>query len=167
MSSPLILERSKYQFLKERLLADWPTLDEETLRDTLEGITNLHEMIAAVIRSALVDQALQSGLRSRIDDMKERLARLEARGDKKRRLVLEAMTESGLTKLEEADFTASLRSGSPALMVVTEQDIPCEYWVPQPAKLDRHAVLTELKRGVEIPGAHLSNATPVLSVRTK
>jgi hypothetical protein len=99
--------------------------------------------------------------------MKERLARLEARGDKKRRLAFEAMTESGLTKLVEADFTASLRSGSPALVVVTEEDIPCEYWVPQPAKLDRQTILSELKRGVGIPGAHLSNATPVLSVRTK
>lgn len=163
----LSLETSKYLLLKERLLAGWPSLDEETLGDTLEGITNLHEMIAAVVRSALVDHALQSGLRSRIEDMKDRLTRLEERGDKKRRLALEAMTEAGLPKLVEADFTASLRSGSPALVVVTEEDIPCEYWVPQPAKLDRQTILSELKRGVEIPGAHLSNATPVLSVRTK
>ncbi len=163
----LSLETSKYLLLKERLLADWPSLDEETLGDTLEGITNLHEMIAAVVRSALVDQALQSGLRSRIEDMKDRLARLEERGDKKRRLALEAMTEAGLPKLVEVDFTASLRSGSPALVVVTEEDIPDRYWVPQPAKLDRQTILSELKRGVGIPGAHLSNATPVLSVRTK
>ena len=32
--------------------------------------------------------------------------------------------------------------------------------MPQPAKLDRHTVLSELKSGVEIPGAQLSNATP-------
>ena len=47
-------------------------------------ITDLHEMIAAVIRSALVDEALGSGLRARLDDMKERLWRLEVRASKKR-----------------------------------------------------------------------------------
>ena len=59
--TPLKLETVKHHALKERLLANWPACDEETLRDTLEGITDLHEMIAAVIRSALVDEALHVG----------------------------------------------------------------------------------------------------------
>ena len=88
-------ELIRYQGTKERLLAAWPEIDCETLRDTLEGITELHEIIAAVIRSALVDEALQAGLRFRVDDMKERLSRLELRAAKKRQLALEAMTEVG------------------------------------------------------------------------
>ena len=52
---------------------DFPTVDEETVTDTLEGITDLHEMIAAVIRSALVDEALQLGLRTRLEDMRAAL----------------------------------------------------------------------------------------------
>ena len=133
----------------------------------MEGITDLHEMIAAVIRSALVDEALQSGLRSRIEDMRQRLARLEERGSKKRQLALEAMTEVGLSKLEQPDFTASARAGSPSLVVVAEQAIPEAYWVPQPPKLDRQLLLAELKRGREIPGTQLSNPKPTLAVRTK
>ena len=160
-------ELIRYQGTKERLLAAWPEIDCETLRDTLEGITELHEIIAAVIRSALVDEALQAGLRFRVDDMKERLSRLELRAAKKRQLALEAMTEAGLSKLEQPDFTASARAGTPALVVIAEDRIPEAYWLPQPPKLDRQAILGELKRGLDIPGAQMSNPKPVLSVRTK
>jgi hypothetical protein len=168
MTDPVMRhELQRYQWLRERLLDRFPAIDDETMRDTLEGITDLHEMIAAVIRSALVDEALQSGLRSRLDDMKQRLNRLEQRGDQKRQLALEAMSEVGLRKLEQPDFTASTRIGSPALVVVAENAIPSPYWVPQPPTLDRQSLLAELKRGGEIPGTQLSNPRPILSVRTK
>ena len=81
-------------------------------------------MIAAIIRSALVDEALQAGLRTRIEDMRQRLARLAERGLKKRQLALEAMNEAGLKKLEQPDFTASARLGAPPLVVTSEKDIP-------------------------------------------
>jgi Siphovirus Gp157 len=163
----LSLEASKYLQLKQRLLADYPSADEETVLNTLEGITDLNEMIAAVIRSALVDEALQGGLRSRLEDMKARLGRLEERGLKKRELALEAMTEVGLTKLEQPDFTASVRAGSPSLVVTAEDLIPEAYWVPQAPKLSRQALLSDLKQGASVSGAQLSNAQPVLMVRTK
>jgi hypothetical protein len=163
----LKIETSKYLILKKKILADWPRLDEDTLRDTLEGITDLHEMIAAVLRSALVDEALQAGLRSRVDEMKERLSRLKLKAEKKRDLALHAMSEAGFAKLEQPDFTASIRAGSPALIVVSEQTIPDTYWLPQPPKLDRQGLLGQLKRGALIPGAELSNLKPVLMVRTK
>ena len=167
MRASLKAEVPKYQLLKQRLITDYPSLDEETRIDTLEGITDLHEMIAAVIRSALVDEALHAGLRFRLDDMRERLSRLELRASKKRELALGAMAEVGLSKLEQPDFTASARAGSPALVVIAEESIPEAYWLPQPPKLNRQAILGELKRGVDIPGAQMSNPKPVLSVRTK
>jgi hypothetical protein len=148
-------------------LANYPSLDEDTLADTLEGITDLQEMIAVIIRSALVDEAFHAGLRERLDDMRERLSRLEIRASKKRELALHALSEVGLTKLEQPDFTASMRAGSPALVVVSEQSIPEAYWLPQPPKLDRQGLTGELKRGAAIPGAELSNPKPVLMVRTK
>ena len=163
----LKMESLRYQELKSRLHAEFTAVDAETIADTLEGITDLHEMIAAVIRSALVDEALHAGLRLRLDDMKERLSRLDLRASKKRQSALEAMTEAGLSKLEQPDFTASARAGSPALVVIAEDKIPDPYWLPQPAKLDRQAVLAELKRSIDIPGAQMSNPKPVLSVRTK
>ena len=166
-TEPVAAELLKYRLLKQRLVAEYPSADEETLADTLEGITDLREMIAAVIRSALVDDALSAGLRTRLGEMKERLARLEARGAKKRQLALDVMDEIGLRKLQEPDFTASTRAGSASLVVMSEGDVPAPYWTPQPPRMDRQALLGELKRGAEIPGVQLNNPKPVLVVRTK
>jgi len=164
---PLAIETSKYQLLRKRLLDAYPDTDADAITDTLEGITDLHEMIAAVIRSALVDEALVGGLKRRLDEMRERQSRLETRAAKKRQLALEAMTDAGLSKLEQPDFTASTRAGTPSLVVLSEDAIPRAYWTPQPPKLDRSGVLAELKRGADIPGASLSNPKVTLAVRTK
>ena len=51
-------ELANHSLLRDRLLAEIPDLDAETLSDTLEGITDLREMLAEVIRSALDDEAL-------------------------------------------------------------------------------------------------------------
>ena len=100
--------------LRERLIATLRQRSiDETIRDTLEGITDLHEMIAAVIRSALVDEAFYAGLRLRVDDMKQRLSRLERKSRQEAVMALDAMTEVGLSKLEQPDFTASARAGLP------------------------------------------------------
>ena len=167
MNLPVRTEVQVYRLLRERLLDEHPELDDETIRDTLEGITTLHELISELIRSALFDEALQTALRMRLQEMRSRLGRLVERGQKKRQLVLGAMNEAGLKKLEQPDFTASARIGSPLLIVTSEQAIPQGYWIPQPPKLDRQALASDLKRGREVAGACLGNATPILVVRTK
>ena len=55
--------------LRRRLLELEPDLDEITLLDTLEGMTNLNEAIAEVVRSALIDAAYVAGLKGRIEEM--------------------------------------------------------------------------------------------------
>ena len=60
----LSIESAKYTLLQKRLLEQWPTLEEDVVSDTLEGITDLHDMIAGVIRSALADEAKRTALPS-------------------------------------------------------------------------------------------------------
>lgn len=55
-----------YRAIRERILASEVDLDEETLTDTLEGLTDLHEVVAAIVRSALTDEALVEGLKGHI-----------------------------------------------------------------------------------------------------
>ena len=92
-------ESFRYCELRSRLLAEIPDLDAETLADTLEGITDLREMLAELIRSALEDEALASGLSTRLNDMKARLERLETRAGRKRQLALRVMGEADIQKL--------------------------------------------------------------------
>jgi hypothetical protein len=160
-------EISRYRHFRDRLLAEIPDLDEETLSDTLEGITDLREMLAEVVRSALDDEALAGGLSTRMADMKARLERFEARARRKRELALRAMAEAEIPKLAEPDFTASLRQGAPKLEVIAEDKIPAAYWKPQPPKLDKQGLLVALKTGTAIEGASLMAAQMQLSVRTK
>jgi hypothetical protein len=153
--------------LKERLRAHFPALDNETLADTLEGISDLREMLAEVVRSALEDEAMSVGLSARLADMRARLERLKVRAEKKRALALNTMAEADIKSFAAPDFTASMRRGAPALDVVAEDKIPVAYWKTQPPKLDRQALLDALKTGREIEGAILAEPQLQLSVRTK
>ena len=160
-------ELPKHQRLRERLLVEFPDIDAETLSDTLEGLTDLREMLAEVIRSALDDEALASGLSTRLSDMKARIERFETSAKRKRELALKAMNAAEIPKLLVADFTASLRHGAPTLEVIEETKIPAAYWKPQPPKLDRQGLLAALKAGAAIDGAVLEPPCLQLSVRTK
>lgn len=160
-------ELARHTYLRGRLLAEIPDLDQETLADTLEGITDLQAMLGEVIRSALEDEALATGLSLRLGDMKARLERLAVRAKRKRALVFHTMTEAQLPRIAEADFSVSLRHGSPTLEIDAEDRIPAPYWKPQPPKLDRQGLLAALKGGEAIEGAFLAPPQMQLSVRTK
>ncbi len=160
-------EAVHYTYLRERLAADFPDADEECLRDTLEGLTNLTDLLAEVLRSALEDQAFVAALRSRIGDMQARLTRIEERARKKRDLVCSVMERADVRKLTEPDLTVSLRPSRAPLVVTDEEAIPEGYWKAQAPKLDRQGLLAALSAGRDVPGALLGNAPMTISVRTK
>jgi hypothetical protein len=66
-----------YRTIRDRLRAQDPQIDEQTLADTVEGLADLHEILMAVIRAALADQALATGLEGRIGEMLARRDRLQ------------------------------------------------------------------------------------------
>ncbi len=160
-------ELSHHQYLRARLEEEFPDADEETLVDTLEGLSNLPDMLAEVCRSMLDDQAMVSALRGRIGDMQERCGRIEARARKKRELVCSVMERADLKKVMEPELTVSLRPARPPLAVVDEELVPEAFWRPQTPKLDRQGLIAALAAGRDVPGAILGNAPMTISVRTK
>jgi hypothetical protein len=156
-----------YRALRDRLRAQDPTIDEQTLADTVDGLTDLHEIVAAIIRSALVDEALVAALKCRIADMQDRLARFQDRASKRRQIARDVMLDLDVKKLTAPDFTASIREGIPSLMVIDADAVPRIYWQPGEPRLKRQKLAADLKEGTEVAGATLSNPEPVLSVRVR
>jgi Siphovirus Gp157 len=156
-----------YRTIRDRIRAEDPQIDEQTLADTVEGLTDVHEIIAAIVRAALADEALATGLKGRIAEMQARLERLQDCAAKRRQIAKEVMVELEIKKITAPDFTVSIRPGMPSLLVLDEAAVPSIYWQPVAPKLKRQELLTGLKGGTEITGVTLSNPEPVLSVRTR
>jgi hypothetical protein len=160
-------EVSHYLILADTLKERYGELDDETVKDTLEGISDLPEAVAVVIRSSLDDEAYILGLKSRLDDLQARLARLRERYEKKRALARWAMVEADLEKVVAADLSVSLRKGGEKLEVIDEGRVPEAFFVPQPPRLDRKGLTEALKRGEMVNGALLVMAGPTISVRVR
>lgn len=158
---------SQYLILSDQIKARYSDIDEETLRDTLEGISDLPDLIKEVVRSSLEDEAMVIGLKTRISDMQARVDRIKSRSEKKRQIACWAMQATSIDRLIAEDFSASLRHGPPRVEILDEDKIPNEFLIPAPPRIDRAAMLYRLKQGVTVTGAILADGQPHLSVRVK
>jgi hypothetical protein len=130
-------------------------------------MSDLPQILTAILRAALEDEVLIGGLKTRIVEMERRLGRLQDRATKRRQLVKKTMLQVDLKTLVAPDFTASIRPGMPALTVLDEAAVPSIYWEPRDPRLKRQDLLSDLKQGNAIAGVALANTEPVLSVRVK
>ena len=159
-------EKHRYAAIRERLLADDPDLDERTLLDTLEGVTDLHDMLAAATRAALNDEGVADMLKRRIAELTERRNHFEDRAERRRQKVRDIMLELDIKRIAPDDFTATLRQAPPKVVVIDETLIPPGFWEMRPHLL-KAELLTALKDGLQLDGATLTTAGMSLSVRTK
>jgi len=160
-------EAGRYQAFSEELKRAYKDIDEETLADTLEGLSDLPDLLKGVLRSSLEDEGLVEALKVRLGDMQERLGRLRLRAQRKRDLAGEIMERAGVAKLTAPDFSASLRTSPVKAEIFDEAKLPEIFFTPQPPKLDRVGLMAALKQGVPLDGARLVSGGMHLQVRTK
>lgn len=164
-ASNVILETQIYNELHRRILESETDIDDVTLNDTLEGATSIHELIAEILRSALHDEALTSGLNEYLEKMKVRQIRFKKRSAKKRELALWVLQETNIPRMEFSDFTVSLRVAPQRVLIEDEALIPSVFKLPQPTKVNKASLSNALKNGNIIPGASLSRKCKTLSLR--
>ena len=148
-------------------ISDMADGDDDFIRDTLEGETDLEGLVGKLLASIGEDEAHEAGLKFYLDDMKARKDRFGKRADTKRALIANALEIAGQKKVETPFATVTLTAVKPKAIVTEEADIPTDYWKPQAPKLDLTALSAALRDGAEIPGATLSNGSITVTIRKR
>lgn len=147
-------------------IADLASGDKDFIRDTMEGETNLREMIAALVADDASDAALVEAAEGVVKKIKSRIDRIDARRETRRALIGSALTIAELKKLETPVGTVTVKAVAPKVVIIEEADIPASYFKPQPPKLDKKALGDALNAGTEVPGASLSNGSTTIQIRS-
>lgn len=140
-------------------MAEDPEVDEETLRDTMEAVTGELEEKAegygCIIKQMEHDAA---AIAAEIKRLQSRKKTVEDNKDKLKARLQEAMVATGQKKIKTNLFSFSIGKNAPALSVTNEDTIPEQYWtIPEPV-LDKESLKRDLKAGMTIPGATLTQS---------
>jgi hypothetical protein len=158
-------ERKLVDIIKSLDIED---IDVEDLALIVDSETNLNEAVIALAEIVQHYEAnLIVGLKNRIAALGERKSRMEKSVGTYRALILSVMERIGQDKIVSDLMTLSARNTQRGLVIEDEAAIPAKYWVPQDPRLDRRALLADLKEGGDIKGAHLDNGGRSLTIRTK
>ena len=139
--------------------------DDDTLvLDTIEGQTNILELIALVDAAEAEDQANLEALDIFAKKLGARKDRIKKRIDMKRAILANALDMIGKKKFETPLGTISI-SPKPVIAIVTDEaEIPARFWKPQAPVLDKAALNAAIKAHEKIPGATESNGGIVVRI---
>ena len=152
--------------LREQI-ADLAQGDEDFIRDTLEGETDLDGIVRRLIAGIGEDEAMAAGIDAYAKELDTRKDRLTKRAKLKRTLICSAMEIAGRPSMETDVGTVTLKAVAATATITEEADIPAEFFKPQPPKLDKAALTVALREGREVPGATLSNGGSTIQIRRK
>lgn len=140
--------------------------DLDTIRDTIEGEVDLRGLICLAAEQNVTDAGLVNGLAETINKLAARKDRIEKRIGLLRVAILAAMQSGEIKSLETPAGTITRKAVPPTALILSEAEIPSQYWKPQDPKLDKKAVGEALKAGKEVPGAMMSNGGETIQIRT-
>lgn len=128
-------------------------LDDGTLRATLDSIKGAFDVKAENIAKVIKEVTGQAEM---IDEEIKRLTQRKSamkNNAKSMKLYLqEQMERVGTRKVQGELLTVAIQKNTPSVRVINERSIPEEFFIPQPAKLDKKQLKAELKNGLNLEG---------------
>lgn len=141
-------------------------LDEQLKLSTLEGETELCEIVSLLLDENEDDEGMIGAVKAQIEVKRERIARFERRVDARRNAIVSLMDTAQITKLPLPEATVTLRTLGPRPKVSIEEAIPDDFckFVRKP---DMEKIKQAFEDGLCVPGVVLSNGGASLTVRRK
>ena len=137
-------------------------LPEEVVQDTLESLGGELEIkTQSVIGFTRHLEKLAESIKSAEAEMAQRRKIIEARVERMKHYVLDAMLNNNIQKIECPYFVVGVAKNPPSVDVFDEATIPQDYFVEQPApppRLDKKLVMKAMKDGFEVPGCRLNQS---------
>ncbi|MCW1959830.1 MAG: siphovirus Gp157 family protein [Mycobacterium sp.] len=152
---------NEYRAAASRLLE--LDLDEQTVADTLEGLSG--ELETKAVSVAMVARNLEAAaaaIKAAEQEMAARRKAVEARADGLRRYLKSCMEGVGITRIECPHFVLSIKSNPKSVVIDDEAQLPVEFMrqpAPPPAEPDKKAIKVAIEAGREVAGARLSAGT--------
>jgi Siphovirus Gp157 len=148
------------------LLVRYPELqdDHEALVLSLESETDLTALVEQYLVRLQEIQTLLKGLTLHMNALGSRHESYDRREEAMRELILRLMEAAGTPKLELPTGTLYTSRGRPSVKITDEGAIPDIYMRIKKIP-DKTMIKEALTAGNVVPGAHLSNAEPHLTIR--
>ena len=127
--------------------------DMQAIQDTLEGIEGMiadkAESIAKLMKSIEADE---QAIKAEEDRLKARREALTNRRLSIKEYLQNQLIEAKIDKLKGTMFTVSIQNNPPSVQIAEGVTVPDKYLVPQEAKVDKRALLDDLRAGVVYEG---------------
>jgi vacuolar-type H+-ATPase subunit I/STV1 len=143
-----------------QVLLDNPELPNGEIKKALDNIGEEFDIKAENV--AKVISAMNSdtdGIKREVERLQERKRTIENRVKGLKTYIYEQMQALNKKKIKGKLFTLSIQKNSPSVSVIDEGAVPGQYKIPQPPKLDKKAILTDLKRDKKIDGVEIKQGT--------
>lgn len=163
--TPLHQEMALASQVAAQLIAAGIDETDPDFAELMASETDILERLRRILRAARHTEAQSEALAGIVKDNRERKARLDNKAERLRGVVLQAMGELGLKKLDGPDLTATVGAGKPKVVITDEAALPDDACIfkREPSKT---AIAAALAEG-PVNGAEWSNPVPVLTVRTR
>lgn len=153
---------------RARIAQDEDLVDDATgeVLDFTKIEGDAEAMLHATMRAAVYAESMEDAVKDMAERLKVRGERWKARKEALRGAAFAAMDVLELKRVQLPDLTATVAAGVASVMITDETALPAEYLRTTVAP-DKAKIKDDLKLGVVVPGAELTNGLPRLQIRSK